>query len=197
MKNSLPGQMISWKMVICGEGAVGKTTLIKSFQQGSFFSGATETIAVEFHTVNLKYLSEKLQIWDLGGQRHYYDMHVFEKYTQEADIALCCFDVTDLETLEELYRWVEILPSDKPRLLVGLKTDLMVEGSSPADIIGLVEEYREDLNFLSFHLLCSKDLNSVNSLFDYITEIVCTELESDYTEYSKPENKLTKENNSL
>ncbi|MFX1253758.1 MAG: GTP-binding protein [Promethearchaeota archaeon] len=167
----------TWKIIICGEGAVGKTTLIKTYQQGSFYTGATETVAVQFHTLNLFQNSideasgHIFQIWDLGGQRQYYDMNVFNKYTREADLSVCCFDVNDLETLEEIPRWVTILDESVPRLLVGLKTDL-ITNDVLNNIIDLIEDYKQSFGFESMHLLSSKHINEVNTFFQYITDLL-------------------------
>lgn len=169
----------SWKIVVCGEGAVGKTTFIETYKQGSFYTGATETVAVEFHSVFLSQMSREennipLQIWDLGGQKRYYDMNVFKKYTQEADLAVCCFDINDLETLEEIPRWSEILPSNIPKILVGLKTDLLIEGYSLEDIEEIAEDYKETFDFLSIHLISSKHWEEVCEIIQKIADILST-----------------------
>ncbi|MFX0094293.1 MAG: ADP-ribosylation factor-like protein [Candidatus Hodarchaeota archaeon] len=177
--------LYSWKIIICGEGFVGKTSLIETYRRGEFFAGTTETIAVQFHILNFFLKTSELrsqrqknqitvQIWDLGGQERYYDMNVYGKYTQDADLAVCCFDASDLNTLEKISKWLEILPKDIPRMLVGLKTDLLPDKFFIDDIKEIVEEdYQSPMSFVSLHLFSNHHIDKVNAFFQEVIQLLC------------------------
>ncbi|MFX0095358.1 MAG: Rab family GTPase [Candidatus Hodarchaeota archaeon] len=156
------------KIIVCGEGGIGKTALINTFQSGRFMPDTTMTIAVQFHTARYTFTSSRtngevaLQIWDLGGQRHFREMKMFEKYCRGAHAALVCFDLSDLDTLEEIPRWIELLPKNIPKILVGTKKDRCPESAED-----IVEPYLEQLNFQEYFEISSKDeASSVIDVFN-------------------------------
>ena len=58
------------KVVVVGDGAVGKTTLIRRYTEGKFHASRVATIGVDFYTqqVQLPTGMVKLSIWDMAGQ---------------------------------------------------------------------------------------------------------------------------------
>ncbi|MFX0066511.1 MAG: GTP-binding protein [Candidatus Hermodarchaeota archaeon] len=158
------------KIAVCGGGGVGKTTLLKSFKKGHFVGDVSITTEVEYHIVHLNLIKEKehlfLVFWDFGGQRQFQDMEIkditkFIEHAQQADAIMLCFDLNDLDTLEEVSEWVKLLPVDIPRILVGTKKDL---GGSMAD---LIELYLETFKFQSYIETSAKtDITSVNRVFE-------------------------------
>ncbi|MFX0090810.1 MAG: Rab family GTPase [Candidatus Hodarchaeota archaeon] len=164
------------KIVICGSGGVGKTTLIKTFETKSFFAHTVMTIAVDHHLLCLN-VDEKtplaLLIWDLSGQKRFFDMcagaiKTFEKYCQRADIVLICFDLSDLDTLEEIPQWIGLLPSGTPKILVGTKKD------KDESMTELVKPYLAEFDFLSYIETSAKDdMDSVCEVFEeLLTQIL-------------------------
>ena len=61
------------KVVVIGDGAVGKTSLIRRYCEGKFFASRVATIGVDFYTqrVKLPARTVKLCIWDMAGQERF------------------------------------------------------------------------------------------------------------------------------
>ena len=62
------------KVVLCGEGFVGKSTIRERYLGISFRSSYLQTIGADYATKNQEYESGKslrLQIWDLAGQQKF------------------------------------------------------------------------------------------------------------------------------
>lgn len=148
----------SLKVIICGEGGIGKTALVSTFRDGQFMPDTKMTIAVQFHTVRYTFTNDKdenevaLQIWDLGGQKHFREMGMFEKYCRGAHVAMVCFDLSDLDTLEQVPGWIELLPAHIPKILVGTKKDQSYESAED-----IVEPFLKEFNFQGYIETSAKD----------------------------------------
>ena len=115
------------KVLIVGNGTVGKTSLVRRYCEGSFTSSRIATIGVDFQTklVDLPSGQVKLSIWDLAGQERFAVMRPgFYKGGRSAALV---FDVTAPQTLEDLPRWREELVGvvpNVPSIVIGNKIDL-------------------------------------------------------------------------
>ncbi len=58
------------KVIIAGDGEVGKTSLVRRYCEGKFEATRVATIGVDFQTqtVDLPTGTIKLSIWDMAGQ---------------------------------------------------------------------------------------------------------------------------------
>ncbi len=64
----------TFKCIIVGPAAVGKSSLIRRFIQNHFSLDYKFTIGVDFMAKTLEYENEelvKLSIWDIGGQERF------------------------------------------------------------------------------------------------------------------------------
>ena len=69
------GRVFQYKLVLLGDSAVGKSSLVLRFVRGQFFEYQESTIGAAFLTqsVNLGDTTVKFEIWDTAGQesRHF------------------------------------------------------------------------------------------------------------------------------
>jgi len=115
------------KVVVAGDGNVGKTSLIRRFCEGKFEQTRVATIGVDFQTqtVDLPGQTVKLSIWDMAGQDRFQIIRA--GFYRGSRAAALVYDVTEPESLASLTRWRdEILEAVEQQLfiVVGNKIDL-------------------------------------------------------------------------
>lgn len=118
-----------FKIVLLGDGAVGKTALRHRYLGEGFKQSYSMTIGADFAVKRVKLDGDEIvaQIWDLAGQMRF--QSVREVYYQGAAGALLVFDITRANTFENVPKWItELLENNKnrvvPMVLIGNKSDL-------------------------------------------------------------------------
>ena len=120
-------RMLVLKVVVAGDGGVGKTSLIRRYCEGKFEHTRVETIGVDFQTqtVSLSDQTVKLSIWDMAGQERF--AVVRAGFYRGSRATALVYDVTEPQTLTDLTRWREEVLSAVPEqtfLVIGNKIDL-------------------------------------------------------------------------
>ena len=118
-----------FKIVLIGDGGVGKTTLRRRWMGEGFITSYILTVGADFavKTLNMPNGREvKFQIWDLGGQPHFKEVR--KTFYAGTAGALAVYDVTDRKSYNNIFGWIEeMLKNVKrkiPIVLVGNKIDL-------------------------------------------------------------------------
>ncbi|KAJ3305551.1 hypothetical protein HDV03_001417 [Kappamyces sp. JEL0829] len=118
------------KLVLLGEAAVGKSSLVLRFVNGEFQDNKEPTIGAAFLTQKCK-LEEKIikfEIWDTAGQERFHSLAPM--YYRNAQAAVVAYDITKAASLEKAKTWVkELQRQANPNIviaLVGNKLDLAV-----------------------------------------------------------------------
>lgn len=122
-----------FKVVVLGEGAVGKTAIVTRFSHGFFRTDYKTTIGSQFAVKNVdihrserEKITVKLQIWDVAGQSRFQILRPM--YYRGSSGGLLVYDVTRRRTFIVLEEWLEELHKaigkDIPLILVANKTDL-------------------------------------------------------------------------
>jgi small GTP-binding protein len=126
------GEIPLLKVVIVGDGTVGKTSLVRRYCEGKFQSARVATIGVDFYTQRVRVgqgsdqeQTVKLSIWDMAGQERFGVVRT--GFYRGSRAAALVYDVTSLSSLGNLKRWrdeVREVVSDLPFVMVGNKVDL-------------------------------------------------------------------------
>lgn len=127
-----------FKIVIIGDAAVGKTSLINRFVEGSFQEDYKPTLGANIvrKDVNLDNARVRLIMWDLAGQEKY--RVVRSMYFQGCQGALLVYDVTRYNTLESINnKWLKdykkYVKKKGAFILIGNKTDLQDQIAVPTE----------------------------------------------------------------
>lgn len=115
------------KVVVAGDGSVGKTSLIRRYSEGMFIASRVMTIGVDFQTaiVEVKGRKIKLSIWDIAGQERFGSFR--GSFYRGARAVALVYDVTDRLSWDNLPRWQAEIAKVAPAaryVVVGNKIDL-------------------------------------------------------------------------
>ncbi|MHA2297040.1 MAG: Rab family GTPase [Candidatus Hodarchaeales archaeon] len=126
------------KMVLAGDGAVGKTSLRERYLGRGFKSQYLQTIGADFalKEIEIKSNNVKFQIWDLAGQQRF--QNVRSVYYTGALAALLLFDITRRDSFNNLDSWIKEIWEHNgkgiiPIVVLGNKFDLRDESPDCVD----------------------------------------------------------------
>jgi Ras-related C3 botulinum toxin substrate 1 len=116
------------KLVVVGDGAVGKTCLLIAYTTGKFPEG--EYVPTVFDNTKCRILCDNahvtLDLWDTAGQEQYDRLRPL--CYPKTDVFLLCFSVVNPDSYENVrdkwYPEVRHHNKDAPIVLVGTKSDL-------------------------------------------------------------------------
>ena len=127
-----------FKVVLIGDGGVGKTTFINRHRTGEFTTKYSPTMGVEVSVLNFyTNIGEVvLNIWDCAGQEKYGGLR--DGYYIGADATIIMCDVTSKVTCRSIHNWYKDLSKvkdDIPIVLCGNKSDCKDRKVSTEDML--------------------------------------------------------------
>ncbi|CAL5094306.1 unnamed protein product [Urochloa decumbens] len=99
----------SFKLVLLGDGRVGKTSLVLRYVNNVFSDKQEATVQASYLTKRLvvEGVPIMLSIWDTAGQEKFHALGPI--YYRDADAALLVYDITDSDTFLRVTKWVKEL----------------------------------------------------------------------------------------
>lgn len=179
-------RQLQYKVIILGDGAVGKTSIAMRHTENNFSTTYKQTIGLDFFLKRLALPGDTqvtLQIWDIGGQS--IGGKMLKNYIYGAQGVLLVYDITNYESFQNLEDWYRLVRRtfDDERMpyvaLVGNKTDL--------NHLRAVKEVKHkqftEENDLKSYLVSAKTGDDVNTTFRQVAAdlagIVLTKAELD------------------
>ncbi|MFX0083162.1 MAG: GTP-binding protein [Candidatus Hodarchaeota archaeon] len=156
----------AYKLILGGEGGVGKTSMVHRFVENSFQTDYKSTIGTSIMKKECDFegLESKVRfvLWDLAGQAQF--KRVRQSYLSNAEAGILVYDVTRKETFDSTENWFNEIKDISPAIsliLVGNKIDLKEERVISTEA---GEELAKKLN-LSYIETSAKTGENINDAF--------------------------------
>jgi small GTP-binding protein len=170
------------KLVVVGDGAVGKTSLLIVYATGKFPSQYLPTV-FENYTAQMQRGDDSilLHLWDTAGQEDYDRLRPLSY--PGSDIVLLCFSLVNKASYEAVRdKWapeVHHYVPDIPHVLVGLKADLRDAGEKDPNTgkhqpisSEQGEAMKKEIGAVHYAEVSAKTKDGVTPLFEHIVDIV-------------------------
>ena len=175
-------RQIQKKVIVIGEGGVGKTTLLHRSVNNVFVDSTKMTIGTDFFIKKIERTNEQFEnhttllLWDFAGQERF--RFVLKDYIRGTQCVILCFDLVRYPTLAKLYNWIDVLKeggvwgnSKVHFFLVGTKKDLFLNDPDAVSQ-DQIDKFRKefDINDKHFFMTSALDCSGVEVLFNQIAD---------------------------
>ncbi|KAI9030779.1 hypothetical protein CLU79DRAFT_731455 [Phycomyces nitens] len=181
------------KVVLIGDGGVGKTSLRNQFIHKRFTNAYKATIGADFITKEVQKddnTKVTLQLWDTAGQERFQSLGV--AYYRGADACILVYDVNNYASFQHLERWRDdflkqsSLPEedakDFPFLMIGNKIDIDNRIVSRRQARIWATQKSSERMRLPYFETSAKDGTNIEEAFSYIAKMIkVPQLELDLT----------------
>ena len=171
MKNS---EEFRFKIVVIGDGAVGKTSLIKKYTKGTFEKDYVKTIGAQLSKYNKEINGDMIRLifWDIAGQDDFNFLH--HLFYKEAKVAIIVYSIEENELGQDSFThikdWNEALEKhcgNIPVVLFANKIDLVDKINFNTTKI---QRFVNECNFLKYFNTSAKTGQGVIEAFNTIIE---------------------------
>ncbi|OMJ66296.1 hypothetical protein SteCoe_36903 [Stentor coeruleus] len=154
------------KILILGDHAVGKTSLMLRFINDHFSENHLNTLGIDFKAKNIKHKEHdfQLQIWDSAGQERF--KNITRTYYRRSSAIIIAFDSTSVKSFENVQNWIADISTEVdnkvPLAIAATKCDI----ECPENVIkgkNLAKEIR-----LKYFKTSSKIDKNIQELFWYL-----------------------------
>lgn len=133
-QGSQPERAVQVKLVLLGEAAVGKSSIVLRFVSNEYQANKEPTIGAAFLTQKCRLEDRVLryEIWDTAGQERFHSLAPM--YYRNAQAAVVVYDITKAASLDKAKSWVkELQRQANPNIVIALagnKLDLVTPASA-------------------------------------------------------------------
>lgn len=139
------GKVKKLQIITLGDHMVGKTSLLRRFNDGTFTFSTYTTIGIDFVAKEVKVGQDKVpvKIWDTAGQDRFHTItHSFYKQCQGV---LLVFDVGNKKSFDNVHKWMNNIQNHSDtgiiKYLIGNKVDTDKREVTAEEAMKVAEQY--------------------------------------------------------
>ncbi|KYN11022.1 PREDICTED: ras-related protein Rab-21 [Trachymyrmex cornetzi] len=167
MASPVVGTGYNFKVVLLGEGCVGKTSVALRYVEDKFNDKHITTLQASFlnKKLNINGKRVNLAIWDTAGQEKFHALGPI--YYRMSNGAILVYDITDEDTFQKVKNWVKelkkMLGSEICLVIAGNKVDLEKDRNVATEE---AEEYAKQVGAMHFHTSAKLNQNIEEMFLD-------------------------------
>merc|ERR1711973_374073 len=174
LRSIMPGSQtsVNFKVVLLGEGCVGKSSIVLRYVEDKFNSSHLSTMQAAFMMKKLQINDTRvnLAIWDTAGQERFHALGPI--YYRDAQGAVLVYDITDEDSFQKVKVWVKelrrMVGSDISLVIAGNKVDLERKRNVERE---MAEEFAASVNAIHVHT-SAKNNEGIDGLFMTLAETI-------------------------
>ncbi len=170
-----------YKITVIGDGAVGKTSLIKKYTKGEFDAAYVMTLGAQFTQYQTEVSGTPIQLvfWDIAGQEAFGQLR--PNFYQGSSAAIIVFSHEENEhgekSFQDITKWLSDIKKNcghLPIILFGNKVDLVenidsiVKNKENPKSNYNVDALMKGYNFLGYYLTSALTGQGVNQAFSVL-----------------------------
>ena len=191
------------KIIIIGDVATGKTSVINRYIYEKFENYSKATTTPYFHSkiVKIKGISLQVNFWDIPGQDR--NQLVTGPFARYVDGIIFCCDVNNPKSRNNLKLWEESMASKEnienvPKIIVENKCDLLGDESNYDNDINSLRLFSKELGCKNYFRTSAKLGYNIDDAVEFLINEIIKDFKENYLEDNQEQNnnkKLTNKNN--
>ena len=169
--NVMLKQEPKFKIIVAGEGGVGKTTFVTRCTIGDYIEDDDITIGANFALKKIHHngYDYSYQIWDFAGEERF--RFILPSFCRGTTAGFVCFDLTRPPTLAALPSWINMIrkyAGNIPLVLLGFKADILASDKPlmmPCVDLEHAKQFTNDHKLIDFIPISSKNDENINQAF--------------------------------
>lgn len=105
---------LRFKIVLVGDGGVGKTSIVRRYTKDQFFDEYDPTISVDFDVKKFEepFFLVKINLWDVSGHPEFWQERL--DYYKDSDAVIFVYDCSLRQSYQNLQSWYDEVSNNTP-----------------------------------------------------------------------------------